>query len=103
MTPDFQFPSEPATLPADINVLPSINGIFWVHDYQEACIEKLQRFMQAGCLSWDNKHGIGPGSGGGVESSGKVTTPGISTRAPVYHGLPPAHTSHFRSPSQPRF
>lgn len=101
MTPDFKFPSEPSVLPASINVLPSINGIFWVHDYQEACIEKLQRFMQAGCLSWDNKHGIGPV--GSNEPPSKVTTPGINTRVPVYHGLPPAHTSHFRSPSQPRF
>lgn len=31
-------------LPADIQAISSFNAIQWVHEYQEACVEKLRRF-----------------------------------------------------------
>ncbi|XP_034254873.1 sterile alpha and TIR motif-containing protein 1-like [Thrips palmi] len=36
---------ESQLLPEDIRGISNYNAVEWVHDYQEACIEKLQRFM----------------------------------------------------------
>ena len=41
----FQFP-EPEELPEDVRALCYFNGVRWVHDYQEACIDKLERFIR---------------------------------------------------------
>jgi hypothetical protein len=41
---NFQWPC-PETLPEDMRPICYFNGISWVHDYQEACISKLEQFM----------------------------------------------------------
>ena len=41
----FQFP-EPEELPEDVRALSHFNGVKWVHDYQEACIDKIERFIR---------------------------------------------------------
>ena len=41
----FVMPS-PADLPQSIRTLPSENQVFWIHDYQTACIDKIQKFIQ---------------------------------------------------------
>jgi hypothetical protein len=41
----FQFP-EPEELPEDVRALCYFNGVRWVHDYQEACVDKLERFIR---------------------------------------------------------
>jgi len=43
--PDFQFP-DPEDIPEDIRQVCSFNAIRWVHEYQDACIEKLERFIK---------------------------------------------------------
>lgn len=46
VTLDFQWP-DPLELPEDIQALCYFNGVRWVHDYQNACIDKLERFIRA--------------------------------------------------------
>lgn len=45
VTVDFQWPA-PEELPEDIRGLAYFNGVRWVHDYQDACIDKLERFIR---------------------------------------------------------
>jgi len=45
VTADFQWP-DPHLLPEDMRGLCYFNGVRWVHDYQDACIDKLDRFMR---------------------------------------------------------
>ncbi|KAF0306819.1 Sterile alpha and TIR motif-containing protein 1 [Amphibalanus amphitrite] len=42
---NFQWP-EPEELPEDIKAVCTFNGVRWIHDYQEACVDKLERFMR---------------------------------------------------------
>lgn len=48
----FKWP-EPQALPEDMQAVLSFNGIKWSHEYQEATIEKIIRFLQ-GCPSRDS-------------------------------------------------
>ena len=41
----FQFP-EPEELPEDVRALCHFNGVKWVHDYQDACVDKIERFIR---------------------------------------------------------
>jgi len=42
---DFQFP-DPEELPEDMRVLCYFNSVQWVHDYEEACVDKLERSIR---------------------------------------------------------
>ncbi|XP_050457600.1 NAD(+) hydrolase sarm1-like isoform X1 [Cataglyphis hispanica] len=42
---NFQWP-EPEELPEDMRAVYYFNGIRWIHDYQDACVDKLERFMR---------------------------------------------------------
>lgn len=42
---NFQFP-EPEQLPEDMRAISYFNGVRWIHDYQDACVDKLERFMR---------------------------------------------------------
>lgn len=42
----FEFPEKTAELPDDIRQITRFNGVRWVHDYQEACIDKVERFIK---------------------------------------------------------
>lgn len=44
--PDFQFP-DPEDLPEDIRQVLSFNAIRWIHEYQDASIGKLERFIRS--------------------------------------------------------
>jgi hypothetical protein len=37
---------EKADLPVSMRALTSYNGVNWVHEYQEACVDKLERFLK---------------------------------------------------------
>ncbi|XP_051963343.1 NAD(+) hydrolase SARM1 [Xyrauchen texanus] len=52
VTDNFIWP-EPASLPEDMSTILKFNGIKWSHEYQEATIEKILRFLQ-GCPSLEN-------------------------------------------------
>ncbi len=67
---DFQFP-DPDELPEDIRALCYFNSVRWVHDYQEACVDKLERFLRGEAFLraappsmnlYAAAHGLTPGS-----------------------------------------
>uniref|UniRef100_A0A0N4Z782 ADP-ribosyl cyclase/cyclic ADP-ribose hydrolase n=1 Tax=Parastrongyloides trichosuri TaxID=131310 RepID=A0A0N4Z782_PARTI len=41
----FKWPSDPNDIPADIRQITTFNGVNWVHEYQDACITKIKRFL----------------------------------------------------------
>lgn len=43
--PNFQFP-DPDELPENMRALCYFNSVRWIHDYQDACIDKLERFIR---------------------------------------------------------
>ncbi|XP_063984471.1 NAD(+) hydrolase sarm1 isoform X3 [Diachasmimorpha longicaudata] len=42
---NFQWP-EPEELPEDMRQVCHFNGVRWIHDYQDACVDKLERFLR---------------------------------------------------------
>jgi hypothetical protein len=42
---NFQWPA-PESLPEDMRGICWFNGISWVHDYQEACVSKVEDFLK---------------------------------------------------------
>ncbi|KAJ8044288.1 Sterile alpha and TIR motif-containing protein 1 [Holothuria leucospilota] len=42
---NFKWP-KPEELPEDMRAICYFNGIKWIHDYQDACIDKLERFLR---------------------------------------------------------
>ncbi|MCL4143089.1 UNVERIFIED_CONTAM: hypothetical protein GTU68_010389, partial [Idotea baltica] len=42
---NFTWP-DPEMLPEDMRPICKFNGVRWIHDYQEACVDKLERFMR---------------------------------------------------------
>uniref|UniRef100_A0A9J2PKY0 ADP-ribosyl cyclase/cyclic ADP-ribose hydrolase n=1 Tax=Ascaris lumbricoides TaxID=6252 RepID=A0A9J2PKY0_ASCLU len=42
----FEFPAVDTEIPADIRPITKYNGVRWVHDYQEACMDKVERFIK---------------------------------------------------------
>jgi len=57
VTADFQWPSADE-LPEEIREIAAFNSVRWVHDYQDACLDKLDRFIrgEAGSLKVDSPH-----------------------------------------------
>ena len=53
---DFQFP-EAEELPEDIRQVGFFNSVRWVHDYQEACVDKLERFIRGETFVKSGIHG----------------------------------------------
>merc|ERR1711971_1175616 len=45
VTMDFSWPAT-ELFPEDIRALTSFNGVRWIHDYQDACLDKLERFIR---------------------------------------------------------
>lgn len=42
----FEFPTSEKDIPADIRHITKYNGVRWVHDYQDACMDKVERFIK---------------------------------------------------------
>ncbi|XP_017842312.2 sterile alpha and TIR motif-containing protein 1 isoform X1 [Drosophila busckii] len=87
----------PENLPEDMSGVAHFNGVSWIHDYQDACIDKLERFLRGeknvdriaamapgtpGVVSYQRMHsndsdyqqngGGGAGSGGGCGAASVV-------------------------------
>ncbi|XP_037935665.1 NAD(+) hydrolase sarm1-like isoform X2 [Teleopsis dalmanni] len=60
----FKWP-ELEKLPEDMRSVCHFNGVTWIHDYQDACIEKLERFMR-GEKNIDRIVAMTPGTPGSV-------------------------------------
>ncbi|XP_013411302.1 sterile alpha and TIR motif-containing protein 1 isoform X6 [Lingula anatina] len=93
---NFHWPAS-ETMPEDMRAVSFFNGIRWIHDYQDACVDKLERFIRGegaedryqGCLSKGNSiemlspaselHGYGPalcrnnGGDSGIEGASPAT------------------------------
>jgi len=55
--PNFQFP-DPDELPENMRALCYFNSVRWIHDYQDACIDKLERFIRGEpCLKNSDSNG----------------------------------------------
>ncbi|GIY90180.1 NAD(+) hydrolase sarm1 [Caerostris darwini] len=81
---NFQWP-EPESLPEDMRAISYFNGVRWIHDYQDACVDKLERFMRGEL----NVRADGPiGRHLGMGGSGTPGTPGSVPRLlphNIYH------------------
>ncbi|CAL1284299.1 unnamed protein product [Larinioides sclopetarius] len=85
---NFQWP-EVESLPEDMRAIPYFNGVRWIHDYQDACVDKLERFMRGELnVRVDGPIGRHLGMGG----SATPGTPGSVAR-------PFPHNSYHRSNS----
>ncbi|XP_054289187.1 NAD(+) hydrolase sarm1 isoform X4 [Macrosteles quadrilineatus] len=91
---NFEWP-EPEHLPEDMRAVCHFNGVRWIHDYQDACVDKLERFMR-GELNMrggvDVLRGVGAMSTSGKSGSsiqGDVTpgTPSIVRAPPTYQRM----------------
>lgn len=72
---NFQWP-EPETLPEDMRAVCYFNGVRWIHDYQDACVDKLERFMRGEMnVRSDGPLGryVGIGGGAGTPGTANVT------------------------------
>jgi len=77
VTDNFQWP-EPDSLPEDIRAISYFNCVRWVHDYQDACILKIERFLRGDC-AYDISRGPSPYMSG-ARSPNRTTLPsGFST------------------------
>ncbi|CAJ0579051.1 unnamed protein product, partial [Mesorhabditis spiculigera] len=43
---NFEFPVNDQEIPSDIRMITKYNGVRWVHDYQEACMDKVEKFIK---------------------------------------------------------
>lgn len=48
---NFQWP-EPEELPEDMRAVCHFNGVRWIHDYQDACVDKLERYNNVECFKY---------------------------------------------------
>ncbi|XP_064618592.1 NAD(+) hydrolase sarm1-like isoform X3 [Lineus longissimus] len=73
---DTKFHWPPAdNLPEDMKAVGSFNGIMWIHDYQDACVDKLERFLRGDFRGDFNKC---TGTGGRIEPPKSLTSPPTS-------------------------
>merc|ERR1712223_660596 len=47
VVPGFRFPDECDLLP-EVRAICKFNAVTWVHEYQEACVDKIERFIRGG-------------------------------------------------------
>lgn len=82
---NFQWP-EPEELPEDMRAVCHFNGVRWIHDYQDACVDKLERFMRGELQRIDLMSNI-PRS---IATSKDVTTPGTPGSTTNIRQQPPS-------------
>lgn len=80
---NFEWP-DPEALPEDMRGVTRFNGIRWIHEYQDACVDKLDRFIKgllaSGELEQHNKSSLVNGTSGRETPSGSMS--------PMYPSLP---------------
>ncbi|KAH9525801.1 hypothetical protein Btru_002393 [Bulinus truncatus] len=82
---NFKWPS-PDTLPEDMRNVCYFNAVRWIHDYQDACVDKLEQFLR-GETNAQQRH----------PASTTSTASGASTSSA------PRQTSGFESPNSPPY
>lgn len=95
----FEWP-KPEMLPEDIRPICKFNGIRWIHDYQEACVDKLERFMRRMANNTDQRAGrVGGGNGGSGCLHPMMVSPCISRCHSPAPGYVSPHLQRRRGPS----
>ncbi|GMS89862.1 hypothetical protein PENTCL1PPCAC_12037, partial [Pristionchus entomophagus] len=75
----FEFPDRENDIPPDIRNITKYNGVRWVHDYQEACMDKVERFIK--------------GELGRSPSINQTSTPATARKTPARWGSAVRQTS----------
>ncbi|XP_055688007.1 NAD(+) hydrolase sarm1 isoform X5 [Lutzomyia longipalpis] len=81
---NFSWP-EPENLPEDMRSVCHFNGVRWIHDYQDACVDKLERFMR-GELNMKSDGFRGPLRGDGTPST-PSTASTTRQNPPIYQRM----------------
>ncbi|KAF4526326.1 hypothetical protein B566_EDAN015480 [Ephemera danica] len=90
---NFQWP-EPEQLPEDMRAVCHFNGVRWIHDYQDACVEKLERFLRG---EFNPRSVASSIQGGFPGHKGDSVTPGTPTSTLGRH--PPTYQRMHSSDS----
>ncbi|XP_022916162.1 NAD(+) hydrolase sarm1 isoform X2 [Onthophagus taurus] len=82
---NFAWP-ETDVLPEDMRQVCHFNGVRWIHDYQDACVDKLERFMRGEVNAKNDTSLSRVGMAKGDLTPGTPSNPGLS-RPPVYQRM----------------
>ncbi|XP_057655533.1 NAD(+) hydrolase sarm1 isoform X4 [Diorhabda carinulata] len=81
---NFVFP-EPDDLPEDMRQVCHFNAVRWIHDYQDACVDKLERFMRGETNTRGD--GLRVGLTKGDITPGTPSNPGLVRQPPNYQRM----------------
>ncbi|XP_075220492.1 sterile alpha and armadillo motif isoform X2 [Lycorma delicatula] len=82
---NFQWP-EPEELPEDMRAVCHFNGVRWIHDYQDACVDKLERFMRGEFTRGDGRGGP-MSSNASAKGDATPSTPSLVRQPPTYQRM----------------
>ncbi|XP_054166816.1 NAD(+) hydrolase sarm1-like [Oppia nitens] len=82
----FQWPDAEA-LPEDMRAVCYFNAVRWIHDYQDACVDKLERFMRGETNKLDMSAQLRLNNNNNTTMAVPPTpsTPSIASKPPAYH------------------
>ncbi|XP_030757218.1 sterile alpha and TIR motif-containing protein 1 isoform X4 [Sitophilus oryzae] len=84
---NFTFP-EPDDLPEDMRQICHFNAVRWIHDYQDACVDKLERFMRGELNTRSNEGSLmRMGLGKGDLTPGTPSNPALVRQPPSYQRM----------------
>ncbi|KAG5675929.1 hypothetical protein PVAND_005786 [Polypedilum vanderplanki] len=85
---NFQWP-EAEKLPEDMRSVCHFNGVRWIHDYQDACVDKLERFMRGELNIKNNEYRSAINRGNLEVALVNPNTPGTPGTASSMRSNPP--------------
>jgi len=88
---NFTWP-EAETLPEDMRHVWKFNGVRWIHDYQDACVEKVERFMNGirdGATAAVAGLSLVRGAGAGGSGASTVKSDASAPNTPLAMGRSP--------------
>ncbi|CAH1121395.1 unnamed protein product [Ceutorhynchus assimilis] len=86
---NFTFP-EPDEFPEDMRQVCHFNAVRWIHDYQDACVDKLERFMRGELNARSNEGSLiraGVGLNKGDITPGTPSNPNLVRQPPSYQRM----------------
>ncbi|XP_076253317.1 sterile alpha and armadillo motif isoform X10 [Rhynchophorus ferrugineus] len=84
---NFTFP-EPDELPEDMRQICHFNAVRWIHDYQDACVDKLERFMRGELNAKGNDSSLlRMGFSKGDITPGTPSNPALVRQQPSYQRM----------------
>ncbi|XP_031338898.1 sterile alpha and TIR motif-containing protein 1 isoform X4 [Photinus pyralis] len=83
---NFQWP-EAEELPEDMRQVCHFNGVRWIHDYQDACVDKLERFMRGEINTRTDLHCGRVAMNKGDITPGTPSNPSLVRQPPNYQRM----------------